>query len=126
MSEPYSIFIFDDTEPDSAPHSHWFDAGVPAMCDKCGRHYVMGLDGMVSGCDRCLKVKRDLAGHAWERAEMVHHYAEPDGTVTKVTRRQAFAFRNPRMRGRYDISAILDKQGYAPDYELVGGRWELA
>lgn len=35
-------------------------------CPHCGKEYTLGVNGIVSGCDECEGVTRDVAGFAWQ------------------------------------------------------------
>lgn len=91
----------------------------PTGKERCTHPFILGHNGTVGGCDECTGVKRDLAGHAWDRHQTVAHYQEDDGTITKVSRRVAFAHRNPALRPLYDLNRILDILGspYVVDEE---------
>lgn len=86
-------------------------ASFPTWKTKCPHPFILGHNGTVGGCDECTGVKRDLAGHAWYRHQTVAHYYEDDGTIIKVSRRMAFAHRNPALRPLCDWSRILDILG---------------
>ena len=66
-----------------------------AKCPKCHQGYVMGWNGTVDGCDKCLGIVRDSNGHAWEPGEKYHDYQdESTGKVFRVARRSAL---NPKV-----------------------------
>lgn len=69
---------------------------VMQICPKCQKQYQLGVNGAYNEtrhrdeCDQCAGARRDNQGHVWSKAERLHHYQNDDGTIEKVTRRQAF------------------------------------
>ena len=66
-----------------------------SVCPKCHKHFRMGVNGTVDGCDKCTGVKRDKNGHAWDPDEQEHTYApietvDDESTWFTVTRKRAF------------------------------------
>lgn len=40
-----------------------------AVCPNCRKHYRMGYNGTVDGCDKCMGVVRDGDGYVYGRGE---------------------------------------------------------
>jgi hypothetical protein len=67
-----------------------------AKCPKCKQGYVMGWNGIVEGCDKCLGVVRDSQGNFWEPGEKHADYLDlSTGRTFRVSRRTAL---NPKPR----------------------------
>lgn len=67
-----------------------------AVCPTCKNGYVMGRNGTVDGCDKCLGIVRDSNSHAWHPGETQHAYEEVGtGRRFVVSRRKAL---NPKPR----------------------------
>ena len=56
-------------------------------CPKCKRPYTLGVDGIVTGCDRCKHIKRDKDGNIWEPGERVQ-VRKPNRGAPVVVRRE--------------------------------------
>lgn len=64
---------------------------MTATCPKCHKKYRLGYNGVLEGCDKCLKIQRDRFGHAWFPGEKTHTYRPNDGgPVFTRTREEAF------------------------------------
>lgn len=59
-------------------------------CKKCGKVFVMGVNGTVNGCDECQGIVRDKSGYFWLPDERQHTYLdiETDMLIT-VSRAEA-------------------------------------
>lgn len=38
-------------------------------CPHCHTLYTLGVNGVVGGCDKCLRISRDLSGYVWQQSE---------------------------------------------------------
>ena len=54
-------------EPVYAAAAGWTEVFVALRCARCRGFFLLGINGTVNGCDACCGVRRDLAGHWWDR-----------------------------------------------------------
>jgi len=64
---------------------------VKANCNICGKSYVLGVNGIIDGCDACLGIKRDAQGNYWTPEEQQIEWYPVDGGAPYIeTREEAF------------------------------------
>lgn len=60
-------------------------------CPRCGTTYILGVNGIGGGCDKCMHVQRDQQGYAWYSHERMQKYVRiATGEQETVTRDEAF------------------------------------
>lgn len=64
-------------------------------CPKCGKNFILGVNGIIGGCDKCQGIIRDSEGLPWKPGEETQTYAPittclDPSTWIVVTRKQAF------------------------------------